>query len=258
MHNTHKHTHKHEQIIGHWSSPAPELKLLPAQLIPVAQDIVETHMVRPQDVPLICQHSRGFFLLLAHDQKALELEISSPVAVSQSLVSLLTVMISKSKAGLTGKDQVVTRPWSCGMPPFEEMLRTASYGPCHPVFRQLPYFMYDHLNKQQVIRYAKNRQIELQQLRLSLAKQSVRMGTTCNKFKTKNTSLTSGVFTIFCNSCSILEYFELMCRAESPATPARALFHRVWRDVDKAAHDAWLASNHTQFDDPVKPFPVPV
>ena len=239
------------QVIGHWSSPAPELKLLPAKLIPVIDDVVKTSELKPEQNLLICQHSQGLFSLFKRDNHGLQDEQKTTVEVSAPLVNLLNVMLSKARAGLKGRNPVVTQPWLCEMPPTENMLRTASYGPHHPVFRKLPYFKYDYYNKQQVVRYAKNKQKGLVKMRKELSRQSVRMGATCNKYKSKNTSLTSGVFTIFCNRCRIIEYFELMCQPESPATPARAFFHRVWRDADAKARDAWLASDRNDFRDSV-------
>ena len=242
----------YSQVIGHWSSPAPELKLLPAKLIPTVEKIVEKSLLTPEHTSLISQHSQGLFNLFRHDIQRLGTQHASSEKVSTRLVQLLTVMLSKAKAGLVAKTTVVTEPWMCDMPPFENMLRTASYGPSHPVFRRLPFFKYDYYNKQQVARYAKNRQAELEGMQSELSKQSVRMGATCNKYKTKKTSLTSGVFTIFCNRCGIIEYFELMCQPESPATPARALLHRVWRESDATSQAEWLASNKTRFCDSVK------
>ena len=72
----------------------------------------------------------------------------------------------------------------------------------------------------------------------SSREQSQRMGSTCQKHKTRQTVLSSGVFTMICNKCGVIEYFELMCQPESPATPARALFHRSWRPADRRAWDA--------------------
>jgi hypothetical protein len=77
------------------------------------------------------------------------------------------------------------------------------------------------------------------------------MGATCKKYKTKKTALSSGVFTIFCNRCGVCEYFELMCTPESPATPGKALFHRVWRKADQEALKAWTESGETRFIDSV-------
>ena len=245
------HIYTYSQVIGHWSSPAPELKLLPAKIISVVEQIVQTSVLTPSQNTLICQHSEGLYNLLMHDNQVLETQQATPATLSPPLVKLLTVMLSKANAGLTGRNPVVTHPWSSDMPPFEDMIRTASYGPCHPVFRVLPYFAYDHNNKQQVIRYAKNRRGELEKMRSELSRQLMCMGATCNKHKTKEMLLTSGVFTIFCNRCAIIEYFELMCQPGSPATPARALFHRVWRSADAVALDSWLASGRTIFRDPV-------
>lgn len=193
----------------------------------------------------------GLFNLFRHDIHNLRQEHVSSEQVSENLLLLLNVMLTKARASLAGKSSVVTEPWVCDMPPFENMLRTGAWAPMHPAFRRLPYFTYDHQNRQQVLRYAKNKQEELAHMRSELSKQSVRMGATCNKYKTKKTSLTSGVFTIFCNRCGIIEYFELMCTPESPATPARAFFHRVWRDADAAALNDWLASGKTVFRDSV-------
>lgn len=237
------------QVISHWSTPAPELKLLPAKLIPTIEKLCETAVLTPEDQCAIITHSVCLSKLIQHGQSSSA--CLGGVKLSPQLTSLLRVVVQKAKAGLSGKSKVSTQPWKSTQQPFEEMVCTGTYGPSHPVFRQMPFFRYDYLNKQQVARYARNKDKELQQLKDELKDQAQRMGSTCKKYKTRQTVLTSGIFTILCNRCGIIEYFELMCKSESPATPARALFHRAWRSADVQARDAWLQSGETSWVDPV-------
>ena len=233
------------QVIAHWSSPAPELKLLPAKVIPVVERVCMSGCISLDDHNIILTHSAGLVRLIQYDEvvqqrkgnglgQSLGAEHASR-PVSAELLALLKVMLQKARAGLTGKSRVTTVPWSTSLQPMEDMLRTGTYAPHHPVFRSLPFFKYDYLNKQQVERYALNKEEELRNMRAERTALSQRMGSTCNKLKTKQKVLSSGVFTILCNRCGIIEYFELMCQPESPATPARALFHRIWRPADTLA-----------------------
>ena len=156
---------------------------------------------------------------------------SGALPLSSHTVALLNVMLRKSRACVDGKTPIVPRPWQSTQMPFKDM----PFGPDHPAVRRLPFFKYDHVCKQGRQRYAKNRDKELDDTDSWLREQSQRMGSTCQKHKTRQTVLSSGVFTMICNKCGVIEYFELMCQPESPATPARALFHRSWRPADRRA-----------------------
>lgn len=230
------------QVLGHWSTSAPELKLLPGKLLPMVQDICATSVITPAQHCKILTHSLCLAKLIQHDKyqpQVLGLNAQN-ITLSDNLTALLRVICVKAKAGLSGKSKVTTKPWKSPYQPFEEMVCTATYGPAHPVTQCLPFFKYDYQNKQQVVRYAINKNKELEELNQELKDQSQRMGGTCKKYKTRQTVLSSGIFTMLCNRCGIIEYFELMCKPESPAVPARALFHRTWRGADLTAMDSYF------------------
>jgi len=235
--NMHIHTeyyYSHKQVVGHWATCAPELKLLPANLITCVQSICQASSITPAEHTLIVTHSTCLGKLIQHGtctEQTLDTQ-SGAKSLSQRLVALLKVMIQKSQACLTGKTPIIPRDWHSTQMPFEEMVCSGTFGPAHPACCCLPFFKYDYECKQEVERYAKNRAQELSDLDQVLREQSQRMGSTCQKHKTKQTVLSSGVFTILCNRCGVIEYFELMCQPESPATPARAIFHRAWRPSD--------------------------
>lgn len=226
------------QVIAHWSSPAPELKLLPAKLIPVVQNICSQQCVDPKELSAIHTHSSGLGKLILYDKtfqagnRGTSEAGNGCVSLCDKTVALLKTVLQKAQAGLTGKSTVTTKPRQSNWQPTEDMIRTGTFAPSHPVFRSLPFFKYDYLNRQQVERYARNKEEALKSIYAERAAISQRLGSTCNKHKTRQNVLSSGVFTILCNNCGLIEYFELMCKPESPATPARALFHRKWRPND--------------------------
>jgi len=226
--------HASQQVIGHWATPAPELKLLPANLFPCLEDIIKASSITPTQLSLILTHSMCLAKLLQHCTPGMQ-AASGALPLSSHTVALLNVMLRKSRACVDGKTPIVPRPWQSTQMPFKDMLCTGTFGPDHPAVRRLPFFKYDHVCKQGRQRYAKNRDKELDDTDSWLREQSQRMGSTCQKHKTRQTALSSGVFTMICNRCGMIEYFELMCQPESPATPARALFHRSWRPADRRA-----------------------
>jgi hypothetical protein len=226
-------------VIGHWSTPAPELKLLPAKLFPVIHDVIATRVLSPGAHHKIVQHSEGLHKLFKHAKPNLDAQTQE---LPSNFLDLLGVILLKAQAALKGESHVHTVFYKSELQPMEEMLTTGTFGPDHPAFQRLPFFKYDYECKRDCAYDAKVRDRERKQHQAEMDAQSMRMGATCKKYKTKKTSLSSGVFTIFCNRCGVCEYFELMCSPESPATPGKALFHRVWRKADMDAWQAWMQS----------------
>lgn len=213
----------------HWASnAAPEVMLVNTLILPVVvKMIARQEMPQGDDLThTLCMFGEGVQKLVAFDRSCNE-GLAESGKISATLASLLTVSVQLVRAGLKGRDPCVPGQWptetSVRHSPFEEMVRTGSWGPSFPVCRTMPAFHQDNLTEQARLRIsAKNVAKD------ELKEQSRAMGVACTKKPTKHRALTPGIFTIFCSGCGMCVLFEMMDHAECPLTPFKIFAHRDW------------------------------
>ena len=233
-------------VLAHWGCPDPEIKLVPPNVFEEVSRIIREKSASQQDLQKISVYSCGLHDLIVHD-RATHKVVASKGQLSSQLLALLQSSLSKARNSLeTGAG--CTAPYSTPLSDFEEMVRTGSYFPNHPVIRTFPWFMYDFNN-----RIAKNKRDEEHYKNAKLqAKQELHnelgeMGHTCNKHKTSQRSLTPGIFTVFCGGCGVCEGFEMMPVAESPLTAFHVFANRAWHSNDHVAAK-FYEDNNVWFD----------
>jgi hypothetical protein len=237
-------------LLKHWSSTAPESLALPAMLVPLLREIMaeEVPALQPAQSAQIQRWSRVVYDLLllrltdvdhAHAD-ATGYRIDPAVAALLSVMCTLTLKCFEAESG-----DLETRPWPprdhAALHEFEEMVRTASYAPQHPVIRQLPYFRYDRMNaaSRHRRRAAAVQQDDLEFHDLMDISQSI--GVTCNKYRDRASSrISPGLFTVFYAGCCVCVAFELMACVESPQTAFNTFALRAFTDAEMAAHRVYL------------------
>jgi hypothetical protein len=135
--------------------------------------------------------------------------------------------------------------WSAGDPSkhqesFEDIVRSASYFPAHPVFRRLPLTKHDAANEYAYDRRQKEKSAKTNEALDLLKQQKLETGVCCRKYKEKNSALTPGLFTVFCVRCCVCVGFEMMSDPESPATPFKIFALRAWTQADFDIREEWL------------------
>jgi hypothetical protein len=240
------------RLLKHWASGAPEVKLVPPRLFDVVREVAQTGLLSATASHEITNHSDCLYCLLKEGQN------------KEHMKSLLLVCLErasnclKAKGGqgkMSGRQLETaggaTRAWkNVFIDGFDEMVRTGTYAPHHPVIRQLPDFRQDYLaevsKKRSRVVAKEDRTRVLDELR----KQAEITGMGCNKYKTKHRALTPGLFTVFCGGCGICEAFEMMPDAESPLTAFRMFAHRAWVTQEHNAYTTWKRIG--VWDDPVE------
>ena len=113
-------------------SPAPELKLLPAKLLPVVQGVVDTGKLTAAAHRQILQHSLGLHMLIKHAKPQVDASIQqADIHLPEHLLQVLNVILRKSRSALTGQSTVPTVPWKSAQRPMEGMIKTGAFGPPH-------------------------------------------------------------------------------------------------------------------------------
>jgi len=237
-------------LLKHWSSTAPESLALPVELVPLLRDIItaDDPVLQPAQCAQIQRWSRAVYDLLLVRVTGVEhppadttgYHIDPAVAALLSEMCTLTLKCFEAESG-----DMETRPWPprdhVAVHEFEEMIRTASYAPQHPVIRQLPHFRYDRVNaaarRRRCTAALSERDAEFH----ALLRMSQSMGVTCNKYKDRASSrISPGLFTVFCAGCCVCVAFELMACVESPQTAFNIFALRAFTDAELAAHTAYL------------------
>jgi len=193
-----------------------------------------------KDMEKLNIYGDGLFALIKHDGKLHPVPRAAGM-ISADMLRLLTVSFSLAKA--CGVSDGTAAPLGkfrySDMAPFEEMVRTGSFaGAEHPIIRTLPFFRQDYLLQQAAKRTGVKKNAERDEAMRELSEQTLKLGATCHKYKTRYRALTPGLFTVFCAGCGMCEAFELMPCAESPLTAFRMFAHRAWTPTDLAMWEA--------------------
>lgn len=237
-------------VIAHWGCPDPELKLIPPPVFRAVQTIIDADgqydAVLMQPINL---YADGLHSLIEYDVRMHPL-LAEGGKLSSQLASLLRRSLGIAQSSIRDKSKRrelddVTKPFDRSLhfeTDFEEFVRTGTYSPAHPVMRTFPFFRQDYLGLMAQNRRTSKRAAARAEAQQLLRVQSEKMGATCNKYKARTSALTPGLFTVFCGSCGVCEYVELMPRFESPVTAFRVFAHRAWRGDDHRVIQNWKQS----------------
>ena len=218
----------------------PEIKLVTPTVFKEVANIIATKSVCQTDLEKISVYADAVHSLIMYDQST-NPNLAAEGKLSDDLIRLLTKSITIASGSLR-VDGSVTKPFvNPFATPFEEMVKTGSYFPNHPVFRTFPWFLYDFNNskaktKRQRALYAKLLALAERELHAELDL----MGHTCNQYKTSQRALTPGLFTVFCGGCGVCEGFEIMPAAESPLTAFHVFANRSWNSHDERTLQQYL------------------
>jgi hypothetical protein len=218
------------RVLAHWASPAPELILIPASIFNIVRHLLEHKALclssSHNDMMEISKRSTGLRDLILEDREA-----SKTSTLSDQLLNLLRCSLALAEAALVGKTACITKKYESQHTAFEDMVRTGTWAPHHPVTETLPYFKNDYLDEQANARYQKDKTAAREEALKELRELALKTGMTCNKHKTRHRALTAGLFTVFCLGCGVCEAFEMMRCSESPRTPFRMFAQRKWHLV---------------------------
>jgi hypothetical protein len=224
--------HDIRRVLQHFSAPDPEIKLIPQILMDSMKVIVSSKGKLPdaRGMEKINTYGDGVYALFKHDAKQHPAERSAGM-ISEAMLKLLTISCSLVEACKASDDtaQPVGKFWYSSLPPFEEMVRSGAFaGNDHPIIRSLPFFRQDYLLLQAARRTGQKKDAAKVEAMKELSDQTLLLGATCHKYKTRYRALTPGLFTVFCAGCGMCEAFEMMPCAESPLTAFRMFAHRAW------------------------------
>jgi hypothetical protein len=220
-------------VLVHWGCPDPEIKLVPPIVFAEVVKIIRTKCVSKLELDKISVYADGVHALLKHD-KSTNPHLAAQGRVSDALVALLTRCISIASSSLCVNQSVTKQYVSPFTTPFEEMVKTGSYFPNHPVIRTFPWFLYDFNNSMAKTKRQEALFMKLKdQAEIELKEELDQMGHTCNKYKSSQRALTPGIFTVFCGGCGVCEGFEIMPVAESPLTAFHVFANRSWNSHDE-------------------------
>lgn len=199
------------KVLGHWGCSDPELKLTPPRIFPVLDQILRRKTFTPDNITMISMYADGIHDLIVFDGLQ-HPDLSLESRLSEDMLQLLQLSLNISRNSLHAHsfvrhpDTPVSHPYENKFETeFEEFMRTGAYSPDHPIIRTFKYFRQDYLAEKSRLRY-KSSSDEARAKALELLKeQSDRQGQTCNKYKTKHSFLTPGIFTVFCAHCGICE-----------------------------------------------------
>lgn len=236
----------------HWASGAPELILIPKRLFTAIEDVIKTCHVSKSSSEQIAMHSD--LLIRLFKLPISKIEDDGRERVSDELSALLTFSLQRARnclmaVGGTAACSAIrlektgaSTPWTN---PFidanDEFLRTGIWASLdHPVIRKFDFeFRQDLLAERSKKSSRRDASREEQILLEQLMMECERMGTLCNKYKSKQRSLSPGLFTVYCGGCGICELFELLPEAESPVTVFRTFVHRAWTAQEVEAYKKW-------------------
>jgi len=235
------------RVLAHWGCPDPELKFISPPLFTTVQSIIdEGGKIDSSRTQRISLYADGLSSLIEYDGRV-HPEFAKEGKLSTQLVSLLRLSLDIASSSIRGKTNSEHRKDGHGDPisvtqpyirssyfdtGFEEFVRTGVFSPNHPAMRTFPYFEQDYLAGMSQTRRTNKRQADKAQAQHLLRVQSERFGANCNKYKARTRALTPGLFTVFCGSCGVCEYVELMPRFESPVIAFRVFAHRAWTEDD--------------------------
>ena len=236
------------RVLAHWGCPDPELKFISPPVFKAVQRIIDaggkfdSELMQPINL-----YADGLNSLIEYDGRV-HPKLAEEGQLSPQLVSLLKRSLciaqssirdkSKLRSGsvdCTGDPVAVTEPYirsSHFDTELEEFVKTGVFSPNHPAMRTFPYFREDYLACMSQTRRTSKRCAERESAQHLLRVQSEKFGANCNKYKARTRALTPGLFTVFCGSCGVCEYVELMPRFESPVIAFRVFAHRAWREDD--------------------------
>jgi hypothetical protein len=233
------------RVLAHWGCPDPELKFICPPVFKTVRTIIDADgKIDSSLTQRISLYADGLSSLIEYDGRV-HPELAKQGKLSSQLVSLLRVSLHIATSSIRDKtehrkdcngDRIsVTQPYirsSHFDTEFEEFVRTGVFSPNHPAMRTFPYFQQDYLAGMSQTRRTNKRRADKAQAQHLLRVQSERFGANCNKYKVRTRALTPGLFTVFCGSCGVCEYVELMPRFESPVIAFRVFAHRAWREDD--------------------------
>lgn len=232
-------------VLGHWASPAPEIIMTTVKSMPIVHAMVtERNVPSSRDLAILMDSSGGIVDLLDHDRTCSR----EKGKISVQLQNLLKVSLRVAQAGLKGEG-FKSVPWAWvgeyAWTEFEQMVRTGTYAPSHPVIRRIPMFHQDYLLEMARKRPPSKRVQELigakKAANEELIEQAAVSGASCTKFlDNMKRALTPGIFTIFCASCGTCEAFELMDHCESTRTPFELFMYRAWLPAEHGSYKKWL------------------
>ena len=132
-------------VLKHWACPDPEIKLMSPSVFHEVNNIIKNRAFSLEDMHKINVYAPGVHSLIVFDGIN-NSALSANRQISDELVDLLRMSLRLSYNSLC-VDKGVTRqyvsPYVCL---FEEMVKTGSYFPKHPVIRTFPLFLYDFNN----------------------------------------------------------------------------------------------------------------
>ena len=223
-------------VLFHWSTPAPELVLLPVRVIPAVSALLTSKRLGAEIDPVyISSHAPGIHRLLKCDICWSTIGTDNTPTLSTAGENLLARMLRVCLQSMQGSVNAATRPYTNPFDnPFHDMIHTCSWAPHHPVVRLLPEFRRDRENFLSTTRrHMQEDDSWTQAATTTLRQEAVVKGVTCNKYKERRGQhLTPGLFTVFCARCRVCVAFQLMKHVESPETPWRFFAHRRWTDAD--------------------------
>ena len=249
----------------HWASGAPELILIPERLFTAVEDVIKTRHVSKSSSQQIAMHSDLLIRLFKLPISKIEDRDGRCERVSDDLSALLTFSLQRARNCLMAvggsaacsairlEKTGASTPWTN---PFidanDEFLRTGIWASLdHPVIRKFDFeFRQDLLAERSKKSSRKDASRDEQKLLEQLMIECERMGTLCNKYKSKQRSLSPGLFTVYCGGCGICELFELLPEAESPVTVFRTFVHRAWTAQEVEAYKKWRETGEW-----IDPFP---
>ena len=233
------------RVLAHWGCPDPELKLISPLVFKAVNDIIvadgkfDSELMQPINL-----YADGLNLLITYDGRV-HPNLAKEGKLSPQLLSLLKRSLDIAQSSIQDKAEhrtdsngdpvAVTQPylrWQHFETEFEEFVKTGVFSPSHPAMRTFPYFRQDYLACMSQTRRESKRNEDRKSAQDILRQQSERFGANCNKYKARTRALTPGLFTVFCGSCGVCEYLELMPRFESPVIAFRVFGHRAWREDD--------------------------
>ena len=205
--------------LQHWTSTAPEIKLISAPAITMVQQLCDKGKIPSGCNKVLVEHAPGVAKLLQYDARQ-HPEDAKQGRISRDLRALLTMSLGLSRAALKGASDCVTTPFEQPkMTKFEVMVRSATWtSEDHPNIRQLQGFRLDHDNERSRKNSAsasastggKKKAASLQRSKEQLDEahdKAEKLGA-CTKFKTSHRALTPGIFLSFCGRCYICEVGE--------------------------------------------------
>lgn len=228
-------------VIAHWGCADPELRLIPPSVFFEVEQLVASSSIAElgKSLSTIELYADGLHMLMKYDSN-INPGLACQGMISPNLATLLTRSLAVAKQGLKAvtsdlDKECITKPYENPFQgkEFEEMARTGSWFPKHPVIRLFPWFWYDNVAMEGRLARKLTKETQHKEEVLKQRKEDAESyGITCRKHTCSNHGLVPGMFTVFCGGCGACEGFEIMPIAESPATAFQIFTQRAWVDAD--------------------------